>query len=109
MTRSRWPRLLGQKPGEEVVCESTCMTREQAYVILTDLVRDVLGDDSVCIEDRTVAADVPGWDSLAQITVLAAVEIRFGIEIRAAEADRLANVGELVDLILYKAPSLRIA
>lgn len=87
----------------------TCMSRDQAYVILTDLVHDVLGGDAVHLEDKTTAADVAGWDSLVQIAVLAATEIRFGIEIRAAEADRLANVGELVDLILHKAPRLRIA
>lgn len=85
------------------------MSREEAYVILTDLVHDVLGGDAVRLEDQTRAADVAGWDSLAHIAVLAAAEIRFGIEIRAAEADRLATVGELVDLILHKSPRLRIA
>jgi acyl carrier protein len=49
---------------------------------------------------------VPGWDSLAQIGVLAAPEIRFGVEIRAAEADRLSSFGDLVDLILQKRPHL---
>ena len=55
------------------------------------------------------AQDIPGWDSLIQIGVLAAAEIRFGVEIRAAEADRLASIGDLVDLILDKAPRLPTA
>jgi acyl carrier protein len=82
------------------------LTREQAYVLLHDIVRDVLGCDAVALEDATRADDVPGWDSLAQIGVLAAAEIRFGVEIRAAEADRLRSFGDLVDLILQKRPHL---
>jgi acyl carrier protein len=82
------------------------LTREQAYVLLNDIVRDELGDESVAVTEATRAADVQGWDSLVQIGVLAAAEIRFGVEIRAAEAERLATVGELVDLILGKGPRL---
>lgn len=85
------------------------VTREQAYILLNDIVRDVLGCDTLSLGDSTRTADVPGWDSLSQIGVLAAAEIRFGVEIRAAEADRLTSVGELVDLILDKAPRLPVA
>ncbi|MGO8916826.1 MAG: acyl carrier protein [Stellaceae bacterium] len=85
------------------------VTREQAYILLNDIVRDVLGSDSLTLADAMQAQDIPGWDSLAQIGVLAAAEIRFGVEIRAAEADRLASFGDLVDLILDKAPRLPIA
>ena len=82
------------------------VTREQAYVLLSDTVRDELGDESVAIGEDTRPSDVRGWDSLVQIGVLAAAEIRFGINIPAAEAQDLATVGELVDLILGKAPRL---
>lgn len=84
------------------------MTRDQAYILLNDIVRDMLGDDVPAVRDETTAADVPGWDSLARINVLAAAEIRFGIEIRCAEADRLVTMGDLVDLILGKAPRLSV-
>lgn len=80
------------------------MTREQAYVILTDLFHDVFDDDRIVLADNLTAAQVPGWDSIAQIELLAAAEIRFGIEIRAADAERLATVGDLADLILTKLP-----
>lgn len=85
------------------------MDREQVYVLLNDIVQDVTGGEPVAVGDATTVADVPGWDSIVQISVLAAVEIRFGVEIRAAEADRLATFGELVDLILVKAPRLPVA
>lgn len=84
------------------------MTREQVYVLLTDVFRDVLCDDGIVVSDATRPDDLPGCDSLARVEVLAAAEVRFGVEIRAADADRLATVGDLVDLILGKVPSLAL-
>jgi acyl carrier protein len=81
------------------------MTREQAYVILTDLFHDVFDDDGIAPTDAMTSADLPGWDSIAQIELLAAAEIRFGIEIRAADGDRLGTVGDFVDLVLAKVAS----
>jgi acyl carrier protein len=82
------------------------LTRDQAYILLNDIIRDVLDCETLSLGDAVRAQDIPGWDSVVQIGVLAAAEIRFGIEIRAAEADRLARIGDLVDLILKKAPRL---
>lgn len=82
------------------------LTRDQAYVLLNDIVRDVLDCDGIVLDDVLRVDEVPGWDSLAQVSVLAAAEIRFGIEIRLAEAARLASFGDLVDLILRKSPHL---
>jgi acyl carrier protein len=82
------------------------MNREQAYIIVNDIVRDVLGDDVPSVDDATRSSDLPGWDSLAEINLLAAVEIRFGVEIRCAEADRVETFADLVDLILKKSPRL---
>ncbi len=78
------------------------MTREQAYVILTDLFHDVFDDERIVLADALTAADLPGWDSIAQIELLAAAEDRFGIVIRAADAERLATVGDFADLIVGK-------
>ena len=80
------------------------MTREQAYVLLNDIVRDVLESETVAVDDATEASAIAGWDSLAGIGVLAASEVRFGIRIRAEEAERIERMGDLVDLILDKAP-----
>lgn len=85
------------------------LSREQAYILLNDIIRDVLSDDTITVGDATCAADVPGWDSLAHIAVLAAAEIRFGVEIRAADVEPLTTVGDLVDVILRKVPRLPVA
>ena len=80
------------------------MTRDQAYVLLNDIVRDVLEDETLILDDTTTASDVAGWDSPAGIEMLAAAEVRFGIRIRIDEALRVVRMGELVDLILEKTP-----
>jgi acyl carrier protein len=85
------------------------MTREQAYIIINDIVRDVLGDEVPVVADGTRTGDLQGWDSLVQINLMAAVEIRFGVEIRCCEADEVVTFADLVDLILEKSPKLVLA
>ena len=53
---------------------------------------------------ETKAYNVPGWDSLKHVELLAAIESEFGIRIRALEALKLESVGDLQALIDRKAP-----
>jgi acyl carrier protein len=45
---------------------------------------------------------VDGWDSLAHVRLLLTAERKFGIRINAAEAGKLKNVGDLLDLLHAK-------
>lgn len=56
------------------------------------------------LTDETKATDVPGWDSLNHVAVLAAVEKEFGVRFRGLEVLRLKNVGELQALVTKKMP-----
>jgi acyl carrier protein len=47
----------------------------------------------------TTAAEVPGWDSLAHVRVLAAVEREYQIRFRSLEVMKLQTVGELQALV----------
>ncbi len=66
---------------------------------ITDVFRDVLDDDDIRLSRGTTAADVQGWDSLAHVRLIVAVERAFGIKFSAAQVTKLKNVGELVDLV----------
>ena len=55
--------------------------------------------DDFDFEDGTMATEVPGWDSLSHVRVLVAVEKEYGIRLKALEALRLKNVGDLQKLI----------
>ena len=69
---------------------------------LRDVILTELGIESYPLEDETLAAQVPGWDSLAHVRVLFAVEKAFGIRIKTLEAVRLKNVGDLQRLVSKK-------
>ena len=51
------------------------------------------------IDDETVASQVPGWDSLSHVSVIAAVEERFGVRFGMRDIFGLKKVGDLQRLI----------
>ena len=75
------------------------MNREEIYERLTEVFKDVFGDDDIIVNDDTTAADINGWDSLRHITLLAAVEDEFDIEFSMGQTVKMKNVGEMVDYI----------
>lgn len=55
--------------------------------------------DDYPLQDATRAFELPGWDSLRHVSILAAVEKEFSIRLKTIEVLRLQNVGELQRLI----------
>ena len=78
------------------------MQSQEIYEKLTELFRELFADDSIVLTPQTTANDIDGWDSFNHISVIVAVETRFGIKISTAEIERLANVGALVAAIENK-------
>jgi acyl carrier protein len=78
------------------------MTREEAAVVVCDIVRDVLDCGEAEVSERSGPGSPPAWDSVAQVAILAAVEVRTGITIAAREAERLTSLGDLVALLAGK-------
>ena len=76
------------------------ISRDLKVVIL-----GVLKLDDWELADTTVAAEVPGWDSLSHINVIVAVEKHFGVHFKSAEVLRLKNVGDLQRLVDSKLAS----
>ena len=72
---------------------------------LKRVVLGVLKLDDFDLQDDTTAAEVPGWDSLSHVAILAAVEKEYGIRFRSLEVLRLKNVGELQALVSRKTAS----
>jgi acyl carrier protein len=69
---------------------------------LTALLRTQFKDDGLAVTTGTTAADVPGWDSLAHIRFILAVEKGFGIKFRTAEISSFDNLGDLAAMIAQK-------
>ena len=68
-----------------------------------EVFRQVFDDPEIVLRDEMTADDVPGWDSLAHINLVVALERRFKIKFATAEISRLKedgqNVGALLALI----------
>lgn len=71
----------------------------EIYERLNEVFRDVFDGDSLCVNQRTTAADIEDWDSLSHITLIAAVEDEFRMKFSMKEVVEMKNVGEMVALI----------
>lgn len=79
------------------------MNDDAIWQRLTAVFHDVFDDDSIVIGPETTARDIEGWDSLANIELLVAIEKAFGrIKFNTGEVANLRNVGELVTAIKRK-------
>ena len=78
------------------------MSREEVFIKINEVFRDTFDDESITVNDATVASDIEGWNSLAHVGLLVNVEECFGIRFSMGEASTMKNVGEMVDVILKK-------
>lgn len=78
------------------------MSNEAIWDQLTMLVRTQFKDGDLAVMPETTAADVPGWDSLAHIRFILAVEKEFSIKFRTAEISSFENMGDLAAMVAHK-------
>lgn len=78
------------------------MAIEEIKKKLTQIFEDVLEVDAITLSRETIAADIEEWDSLAQISLIVAIEKEFNISLSLAEIQQLQNVGDMFDIIQQK-------
>ncbi|HYO86841.1 MAG TPA: acyl carrier protein [Dermatophilaceae bacterium] len=66
---------------------------------IQEILRDVLDLPDLVVSDRTVASEVPGWDSLAHVSLMFSIEAEFAIAFSDVELAGFADVGELVAVV----------
>lgn len=76
------------------------MTTEELMQSFTQILRDLLGDDSILLSAGTARTDVSGWDSFNYVNFMVAVEMKFGVKFRVAEVESFQNVGEIAQRTL---------
>jgi acyl carrier protein len=69
---------------------------------LQPIFRDVFDRGDLVVTRESNAESVEGWDSLAHITLINAIEEQFQVDFALGELESLKNVGEMVDLIERK-------
>jgi acyl carrier protein len=63
---------------------------------LTDVFRATFADESLELAPGMTADDIPGWDSIAHIHLIFAVEEEFGIKLSMKDLEGLEDVGALI-------------
>lgn len=76
------------------------MTREEVYLRLNKVFRDILNDENIELNDDTVSDDIDGWDSFEHINLIQGVEEEFDCRIPMGKVVTMKNVGEMVDIII---------
>ncbi len=66
---------------------------------LTQVFRLVFDNEDLTITPETTPNDIDGWDSMAHLNLLAAVQTHFKIKFASKELSALRTVGDLGELI----------
>jgi len=75
------------------------MNQEEILKIVNEICKDVFENDELIITNDTIAKDVPGWDSLAHLSLINEIENEFNIKLKLKEIQGAKNVGELINFI----------
>lgn len=78
------------------------MEKKEILEKLQEIIRETIDNDDVLVTNDTIATDVDGWDSLAQVMIIGEIRNQFGVKLTASEVATLANVGAMVDAISSK-------
>ena len=62
---------------------------------LEQVFRDAFNDEALVLTDEMTSEDVPGWDSVAHINLMFAIELAFRMQFIGNELAEMKNIGEL--------------
>jgi len=82
------------------------MNESEVYSFLGEVFADVFGRSDITLHPALTAQDVVGWDSFKQVEITLALEEKYGIRIRTKELNDVANLGDLVALVVRKVGAL---
>ncbi len=78
------------------------MNRNDVFVKLNAIFSDVFDDETLEIGETTSPDDIEDWDSLATISLLAAIQDEFYVSFEIDEIAAMKTVGMIMDAILGK-------
>jgi len=67
--------------------------------------REFFGDDSLQLRDGMTFSDIDGWDSLAHMNLINALEAEFGLKFSVRELMTMKSVGTIRQVLTAKAAS----
>lgn len=78
------------------------MTKQEVFEKLDEIFQDEFDDGSIHVTEGTTANDIKDWDSLAHISLIAAIESGFNVKFTMGEVTGMKNVGEMAEIILSR-------
>ena len=76
------------------------MTRNEVFIVIQDIFRDIFDSDDLVITNITNSDEIEDWDSLNHINLVSAIEKEFKIKFALGELVELKDVGNMVDLMM---------
>jgi acyl carrier protein len=73
--------------------------RDDIMTKVVAAIADAFLVDAQSLTAQTSALDVPGWDSVSQVSLVMRLEDEFHIQISATALNTIPNIGGLVDFI----------
>ena len=65
--------------------------------------REFFDDDSLELKDAMTFSDIRGWDSLAHVNLINALEAEFGVKFGVREVMKMKSVGTIRQVLTAKA------
>lgn len=78
------------------------MNYDEVYAKVVEIVKDILDNDALELNKESSQENTEGWDSLASINIIAAVQEDFNIKLTFNETLSIKNLDELVLIVLKK-------
>ena len=66
---------------------------------IQNVFREVFDDPALVITRQTARNDIPGWDSVAQVKLMLALEEQFNLQFSEGDVPGLTNVGQFLAAI----------
>lgn len=72
------------------------MNEQELLKLFTQILRNLMVDDSIVLTMETVREDVPDWDSFNYLNFIVAAEIELGIKFKVSDVESFITVGDIV-------------
>lgn len=76
------------------------MDRVKVLESIQDVVRDVLDDETIILNEEMFITDVDGWDSVVHMTVIATLESEFERQFDIEKIAVAKTVAEIIDMAM---------
>lgn len=75
------------------------MTTTHTLFVLQNIFREVFDDDLLVLTAQSGSKDIDGWDSVAQVKLVLAIEEQFGFQFTEDEVSSIRSVGGFLEAI----------